>query len=183
MKRSNWMDFTPLLDVILILIFVLLINIQIDEAHSKEAYDAAMSELKAENNVLKVQQAQWDDIDIEQAIQAKRDVETFRYLKEKIVLVNISIEGVHNQLFINEEATPLIFYQTMPLTSDERMHQISRIKRTVLEKSHAAGTGDLMLMTLTEDGKAYRFAYLLVRDALLEIVYSDETRRTYLLEF
>ncbi|QUI21925.1 hypothetical protein HZI73_06235 [Vallitalea pronyensis] len=91
-------------------------------------------------------------------------------LSKRYFFVDITLQTSNNQLSINDERTG-IYITFDDVSNDDRKHlkmeQIKESIEKVLENREGGYT--FVLMTLSEEGNVYRYAYNLVWDAIKEI--------------
>lgn len=162
-------DMTPLLDVILILLFAILINSGISQEASKsvdrEAIEALSRSLNAANIELSASKTA-----LKQVLSAPmtfEDIQKYDALKKKVFIVDVRLKGHENAVTLNEHATGIYLLSD----SEKRASQVQQlIKALRAEVQSSAGSNSLTLFTLSEDGAVYRYAYLAAQSALESVV-------------
>lgn len=181
MHKNNWMDFTPLIDVFLILLFVILLNTQIETKKQSQANDAAIEAHHGKINELEVQlEAMQSSMQVQEM--EPFEISKYSYLKEKINVVDVSLRTTNNSLWINNEPTDIYLLYGNQHTPDARNTQKTRIKKALMDALQAQKTTDIMtLFTLEEDGNVYRYAFLLVSESIDELIRELGVHQTFLL--
>ncbi len=181
MHKNNWMDFTPLIDVFLILLFVILLNSQIETKKQSDVYDASIKKHQSQINAMEVK------LEAMQSLMPVSEMEPFdlvkfSYLEEKINVLDVSLRTTSNRLWLNGEPTALYLPYSGQSTPEARNIQKNRIKRMLLDKLQTDKVSPVMtLFTLQEDGTVYRYAYLLVSESIAELIQELGMDRTFFL--
>ncbi len=179
MERNRWLDFTPLLDVFLILLFVLLINRQISENQLENTYAAEVEALIGQNNQLHIALRQLEEQESSGALNRFDDQVKYQFLKEQAIVIDLEIKTTLNRLWINEEPTSIYLVNN----EERRENQKSRIKQELVrEFQRQSGKGTLLLVTLDTDEQVYRYAYLIMQEAAQEWVRERPLPASYVLQ-
>ncbi len=181
MHKNNWMDFTPLIDVFLILLFVILLNSQIETKNQSEVYDTAIENYQSQINALEVKletaESKIPVTDIEPF-----DMVKYSFLEDKINVLDISLRTTGNRLWINNKPTDIYLLFNEQSTPDARTAQKSRIKKALMDELQSEKVSNIMtLFTLEEDGNVYRYAYLLVTESITELIQELGIDQTFFL--
>lgn len=181
MHKNNWMDFTPLIDVFLILLFVILLNSQIETNNQTELYDASIENYQSQINALEVKldtlQSEIPDTEIEPF-----DLVKYSFLEDKINVVDISLKTKSNRLWINDKSTDIYLLYNDQNSLTARTAQKSRIKSALMDELQLGKVSNNMtLFTLEEDGNVYRYAYLLVVESITELIQELGIDQTFFL--
>lgn len=179
MERNRWLDFTPLLDVFLILLFVLLINRQIDQHQMESTYVAEVEALMNQNNQLQIVLKQWEEQENATTLNRLEDQIKYHFLQERAVVIDLELRTELNRLWINEKPTSIYLVNN----DDRRESQKNRIKQELVrEYQLQRGDGTLLLVTLDTDELVYRYAYLMMQEAAQEWVRERPLPESYLLQ-
>lgn len=181
MHKNNWMDFTPLIDVFLILLFVILLNSQIETKNQSEAYDTSIENYQSQINALEVElEAIKSTIPVSEI--EPFDLVKYGFLEDKINVVDVSLRTTGNRLWINDDPTDLYLIFTDQSTPEARSAQKTRIKKVLMDELQSEKVSNIMtLFTLEEDGKVYRYAYLLVTESITELIQELGIDQTFFL--
>ncbi len=179
MERNRWLDLTPLLDVFLILLFVLLINQQISENQLENTYAAEVEALMGQNNQLQIALKQLEEAESSDELNSFENQEKYRFLQEQAVVIDLELKTELNRLWINEQPTSIYLVNN----EDRRENQKSRIKQEMVrEFQRQRGDGPLLLVTLDTDEQVYRYAYLIMQEATQEWVRERPLPESYILQ-
>lgn len=181
MHKNNWMDFTPLIDVFLILLFVILLNSQIETKNQSEAYETTIENYQSQINALEVK---LETIESKMPVSEIEpfDLVKYSFIEDKINVVDISLRTTSNRLWINDEPTNIYLMYNEQITPDARTVQKSRIKKAIMDELQSSKVSNIMtLLTLEEDGNVYRFAYLLVTESITELIQELGIDQTFFL--
>lgn len=203
MKKID-LDFTSLLDIMLILLFVFLLNSNAENIEKEETVNAQIRELQkeqtetvqnllsveAENQLLKAEinekEEQLDNIQsqLEQALSAPRQSRqtwhNYKTIAQKFHFINVRIAAPNNQLYINETAYPLF------ISSEEAQdHELRLAKRkeieNILEKEidQKKGGYQFVLLSSGKDLRIPRLVYTLLWDAIKEVERKYGTEKVF----
>lgn len=165
MKRSSLHDFTPLIDVFLILLFAVLLHAEFSKAQLLDAHTATSEALFSENTHLSLSLKNLiDAIDSEQ-LEAIEDKSKFEFLKNHVTFVDVTIRTRFNQVWINGVSTPYVFY---PPDAHDPLQIREELRKTFADFVNRHPS-DLYVVSLGEDGYAYRYTYLTLQELLQEI--------------
>ena len=179
MHRNHWFDLTPLLDVFLILLFVLLITQQIDEQRIEASYAAEIESLISRNSQMQLLVEEWERQMEADAVEGLEERTKYDFFQTQAVVIDLMIKTEENHLWINNEPTSVY------LTSqeDRRESQKSRIKQLLAEELRQQGdSGALLLVTLNADTEAYRYAYRIMQEAAQQWVRERPLPESYVLQ-
>lgn len=181
MHKNNWMDFTPLIDVFLILLFVILLNSQIETKNQSEAYDTSIKNFQSQINALEVKLEA--NISTTQVSEIEPfDLVKYNFLEDRINVLDVSMRTADNRLWINNKPTDIYLSYKDQSTPDARTTQKNRIKRALMDELQSEKVSNIMtLFTLEEDGTVYRYAYLLVSESIIELIQELGIDQTFLL--
>ena len=179
MERNRWLDFTPLLDVFLILLFVLLINRQISEHQLESTYAAEVESLMGQKNQLQIALKQLEEKESSDTLSRLEDQVKYHFLQERAVVIDLELKSELNRLWINENPTSIYLVNN----EERRESQKNRIKQELVREFQGQrGEGNLLLVTLDTDELVYRYAYLIMQEAAQEWVRERPLPESYLLQ-
>lgn len=175
MKRSSPMDFTPLIDVFLILLFAILLNTNTADANQ---FEAENQQLLSENTTLTVQLEKLESQLGKPMLTAIEDYSKLTFVQDRLLMLDVTIRTPHNQIWIDENPTPIVLKRDSAPSLEERLALIESIQTTLLQTIETS-TKDTSVIVLSvgEDGNAYRYAYLLLEEALMTL--KDKTKGTF----
>lgn len=181
MQKSNWMDFTPLIDVFLILLFVILMN---STAEKDALAEAQTLETQYFQEIINQQGSIIDSLESQLSLQPDLlDSVTYAFLRERVAIVPLELKTQNNQLWVDNSPTDLYLLYNDQNTPALRARQKNQIKQELTAYLQDKTSGkSLTLFTLTEDGTVYRYAYVLTQEALSELTRELGNDRTYFLE-
>ncbi len=179
MNNNRWFDLTPLLDVFLILLFVLLINRQIDLQQIESSYAAENEALMRQNIQLQLNLEQWERLEDVRGIDTLEERVKYDFLKNQSVVIDLVLQTEANQLWINESPTS-IYLTNQP---ERRENQKNRIQQLLTQEWQNQGeSGALLLVTLDADTETYRYAYQIMREAAEEWVRERSMSEAYVIQ-
>lgn len=175
MRRSNAMDFTPLIDVFLILLFAILLNTHTAESNR---FETENQQLLTENTTLTVQLEKLESQLGKPVLTAIEDQSKLNFLDDKLLMLNVTLRTPHNQVWIDETPTDIVLKSdTMP-SLEIRAELIKSIEKTLLKAIQSSyKTTSVVVISLGEDGHAYRYAYLILEEAMMGL--KNDTDHTY----
>lgn len=168
MKRSRFLDFTPLIDVLLILLFAILLNFQTESVLKTQAQDNQVNELILEKNKLSMTVSQLTEVLDAETLSQIDDYDKLRFLENHMTFLEVTLRTKHNQVWINNKSYPIILNpNNAPLSESERITYSKNIQTTLLNyiKQHSTSS-NIVVVSIGEDGQAYRYAYKLLENAL-----------------
>lgn len=185
MKKID-LDFTSLLDIMLILLFVFLLNSHTETLEKEEAGQIQMAEnlkkiqaAEAENHLLIAEnskkQEQLQDLQrqLEHLLKAPRQSaqtwHNYQTIAQKFYFMNIQITAPDNQLIINEKKHPL-FITTEESQSEEMRIAKRKAIEDILEKEIDGKEGgyQFILLSAGKDLRIPRLVYTLLWEAVKE---------------
>lgn len=180
MKRTSTLDFTPLIDVILILLFAILLNIQTEKTN---LMNTETQVLKNENQILQ------NELDLlkkqmgKPVLNAIEDQSKLDFIKNTILMVDVTLRSKHNQVWVDDTPTPIVLNTGTALSEEEKQKAKTSILDTLIKhiQTHAntGNTSEVIVISIGEDGSAYRFAYQLLESALYELPKSTSSKIYY----
>jgi len=178
-ERNRWLDFTSLLDVFLILLFVLLINRQISEHQLESTYAAEVEALMGQTNQLQIALKQWEEQETTDTLNRLEDQAKYHFLQERAVVIDLELKTELNRLWINDKPTSIYLVKNR----ERRESQKNRIKQELVQEFQGQRSeGTLLLVTLDTDEEVYRYAYLIMQEAAQEWVRERPLSESYLLQ-
>lgn len=196
MNKNSMFDLTPLLDVILILLFAILINGQFERSEADAAYESALSESEAAYERSLAEQATETSrlsseilelnriIDELKAVQdsdlTAADLKKYEALQGLVRILDVRLESRENLVIIDGVRTNLYLLYDELATPEQMAVQRERLK-TLLQERLNLSSG-MVLLTLSEDGQVFRYAYQLVHSVILELVESAGPNRLYYMQ-
>ncbi|SCZ79724.1 hypothetical protein [Acidaminobacter hydrogenoformans] len=176
MKRNLWMDLTPLLDIFLILLFAVLINQNVGQRQLEGSYASAIDRLRAENTQRTLElEALKAELGAEPLGAADERVK-YDFLVEKALVLDVELRGGRNQIWLNDVATS-IYIVDFPERRALQKDAVQTLLNSELQR--LADDDPLLLVTLKADTSAYRYAYLLVLEALREWTGENPLPKSY----
>ncbi|RRD94281.1 hypothetical protein EII17_08670 [Clostridiales bacterium COT073_COT-073] len=185
MKKID-LDFTSLLDIMLILLFVFLLNSHTETLEKEEAGQIQMAEnlkkiqaTESENHLLIAEnskkQEQLQDLQrqLEHLLKAPRQSaqtwHNYQTIAQKFYFMNIQITAPDNQLIINEKKHPL-FITTEESQSEEMRIAKRKAIEDILEKEIDGKEGgyQFILLSAGKDLRIPRLVYTLLWEAVKE---------------
>jgi hypothetical protein len=97
--------------------------------------------------------------------------------------VNIDLKTRNNHVWIEDAPTDLyLLYndQNTPALRAAQKNKIKQVLTTALQANSSGGS--LSLFTLSEDGTVFRYAYVLIEEALSELTREFGSDRTFYIE-
>ena len=189
MNKKSLFDMTPLLDVILILLFAILINGQFERAEAESAYSAELERIELEksetvsamSHELLTLQKTLEDLKLTQdhPVSAE-DIKKYDALKRLVHIIDLRLETRENHLLIDGARTGFYLLYDEVASPEQRILQRDRLKNLIMDR--LGQTTGLILITLSEDGEVFRYAYQLVHGVMLELVQTIGPDRIYYLE-
>lgn len=179
MNQNRWLDLTPLLDVFLILLFVVLINRQIDQFQMENTYAAEVEALMSQNTRLQLDINQWESRMNEELIEAVEDRIKYDSMKERTVMIDLHLKTAVNQIWLNDKPTSL-YLVDLEVRRESQKNRIRQLLREAFEEQ--GGTGVLLLVTLNVDEEAYRYAYRMMQEAAHEFVRERPLPESYVIQ-
>lgn len=189
MNKKSFFDLTPLLDVILILLFAILINGQFERAEAEAVYADKLEQLEAAHAET-IGSMSHELLTLRQRIESLEsaddfewsagDIKKYEALRGLVRVVELRLETRENQLLIDGNRTGFFLLFDELATAEQRATQRDRLKTLIMER--LGRESGLVLMTLSEDGEVFRYAYQLVHGVLLELVQTVGPERIYYLE-
>ena len=196
MNKNSMFDLTPLLDVILILLFAILINGQFERSEADAAYESALSESEgAYERILAEQMAETsrlssEILELNRLIEELREVQDsditatdlkkYEALQGLVRIVDVRLESRENLVMIDGVRTNLYLLYDELGTPEQMEVQKERLKTLLRERLNLSP--GMVLMTLSEDGQVFRYAYQLVHTVILELVESTGPNRLYYMQ-
>lgn len=177
MKRTSTLDFTPLIDVILILLFAILLNIQTEKTNFQNTETQA---LKNENQILENQLSALKSQMGKPVLNAIEDRSKLDFIKENILMLDVTLRSKHNQVWIDDAPTSIVLNTGGPFSDEEKQKATLSILEILSKriKTHSK-TSDVIVISIGEDGNAYRYAYQLLEDALYELPNTTSSKIYY----
>ena len=176
MKRNLWMDLTPLLDIFLILLFAVLINQSVGERQLEGSYASAIDSLRAENTQRTLELETLKAALGAEPLGAADERIKYDFLVEKALVLDVELRSDRNQLWLNGEATSIYI---VDLPERQALQKAAIKARLSSELQRLADEAPLLLVTLKADTRVYRYAYLLVREALGEWIDEKPLPKSY----
>lgn len=177
MKRTSTLDFTPLIDVILILLFAILLNMQTEKSNFQ---NAETQNLKNQNQILENQLKTLQNQMGKPVLEAIEDKSKLDFVKDNILMIDVTLRTRHNQVWIDDTPTPIVLNSGGLLSEEEKENAARRILDTLIKQiqthSHAS---DVVVISIGEDGNAYRYAYQLLEDALYKLPKNSSSKIYY----
>lgn len=181
MQKAKWMDFTPLIDVFLILLFVILINSTVEKTSMAQDQKMEVQSLQA---VINQQVSTIESLESKLMPQPESmNPEISDFLAEQVTIVNIDLKTRNNHVWIEDAPTDLyLLYndQNTPALRAAQKNKIKQVLTTALQANSSGGS--LSLFTLSEDGAVFRYAYVLIEEALSELTRELGSDRTFYIE-
>lgn len=185
MKKID-LDFTALLDIMLILLFVFLLNSHVDRAETEaqaqaqitqyqEKYEQAKAEQELLNIEIQKQEAQRESLQKELAAalsapnQSVQTWHNYQTLAQKVFFINVTITGPANQLLINDRPQALYISLDQALNQDLRQQKQGEIQELLEREMEAQRGHPFILISAGKDLRIPRLAYTLLWDAVKEI--------------
>ena len=187
MNKNNIFDLTPLLDVILILLFAILINGQFERAQATDAYASEIEALNKANQIEAAAQNQEilalkKDLEALEAASESdwtlEDIQTYDALKDITQIINVDLITLQNQLLIDGENTGIYVLKSQ-LDDPAQMETLYNRIQTTLKKHMR--TNQTVLIILEGDTQIYNYAYTFVEKTLLDLVQSTDEERLHFL--
>lgn len=176
MKRNLWMDLTPLLDIFLILLFAVLINQSVGQRQLEGSYASAIDQLRAENTQRTLELEALKAALGAEPLGAADERVKYDFLVEKALVIDVALRSERNQIWLNGKATT-IYIVDLP---ERRALQKAGVQALLdSELQRLADEDPLLLVTLKADTAAYRYAYLLVFEALREWTGENPLPKSY----
>lgn len=187
MNKNNIFDLTPLLDVILILLFAILINGQFERAQAADAYEAEIEALSKANQIESATQNQ-EILALKKELEALEgvseseltleDLQTYDALKEITQIIKVNLVTFQNQLLMDGESTGIYVLKSQ-LDDPAQMDTLyTRIQTTLKRQMRSNQT---VLIILEGDAQIYNYAYTFVEKTLLDLVQSTDEKRLHVL--
>lgn len=176
MKRNLWMDLTPLLDIFLILLFAVLINQSVGQRQLEGSYASAIDTLRSENTLRALElEALKAELGAE-PLEAADERVKYDFLVEKALVLDVALRSERNQIWLNGEATSIYI---VDLPERQGLQKAALQARLNSELQRLADDDPLLLVTLKADTSTYRYAYLLVLEALREWTGENPLPKSY----
>ena len=169
---------TPLLDVILILMFAILINGQFERTQM-EASDINESNALSEQ-IIELSQNVEDLKALVDSPITSEDLKKYDALKDLVKIIDVRLETSENALTLDGVKTNVYLLYDGLSTPNQIDAQKNRLSTLFLEKMQQPS--GVALITLKEDGEVYRYAYQLVHNVILELVKEQGRDKLYYVE-
>lgn len=187
MNKNNIFDLTPLLDVILILLFAILINGQFERAQATDAYEAEMQALSAANQTQAAAQNQ-EILALKKELEALtavsetdwtlEDLQTYDALKDITQIIKVNLVTLQNQVLLDGENTGIYILKSQ-LDDPAQMETLYTRVHTTLKRQMRAN--QTVLIILEGDTQIYNYAYTFMEKTLLDLVQTTDEKRLHLL--
>ena len=158
-KRQILVELTPLLDVILIMLFVLLVQ----SKTQVQAAEVDRAEAESESAVLKVELESVKNV----LEEAKRRERTLGIVDEKSAIVTVSvIESSPRRILIESDGGTVTYVSLDSGRSDTARERFIGALRSIIEEG---GTESAFLVFQYDRNGIYNSEYELIKDAVLEL--------------
>lgn len=182
-QRSKLVDLTPLLDVVLILLFALMMVISSEnDAARKQAKEAEQEGETYRQKAVELQENVKDmeaQINQYEALLERYPLDTsdtaltltqMEYIAQGYVLINVSVDSADNsRLYVNQEETNILIDTSLRGDSAYVQGLKSRIQDELIETMQQEGRSKNVLVTLIQDASMTVFAYELIEDAVNDL--------------
>lgn len=205
MRNNMKIDLTPLLDVMMIIIFAVLMSIQkehMDMKQSSKDYSKSLESLSKENQSLYEKNKDLErilsqynrylsqfitdedeNISLNNPEAFKEEILKYNSIKPKFSFIDIELKTKDNNLYINQQKTNIYIFFEQVSKEESR----TSLKRSIQEAIEAQlqvekGSTPLYLISLKDDGTVYRYAYTLVWEVIKDIEKKYGSDRIFKLE-
>jgi hypothetical protein len=205
MRNNKYIDLTALLDVMMIILFAVLMNIQTEnieikqisqdnaksieilsiENHDLIKQNKALEKVLSEFNLSLAQFITMDNknISLDNPEAFREEILKYNVVKSRFSFIDVHLKTNSNHLYINEQGTNIyIFYEQV---SDPARR--TSLKASIQEAIEAQlqlhnSNKPFYLLSLKEDGTVYRYAYTLVWEVIKDIESKYGPDRIFKLE-
>lgn len=192
MQREKLIDLTPLLDILMIILFAVLMNVQAEKSVSEEtAKEQAqvIEELSKTNRGLVREQealegertkittflSEWVEIEddavrVTQPEGLREELIKYETIRDKILFVDVALQTKENKLFINDK-TAYIYIPYSQVSDKAKRETLKGRIQDLIEEELSLGGGDknFYVISLKDDGEVYRYAYQVVWEVIKDI--------------
>lgn len=187
MNKNTLFDLTPLLDVILILLFAILINGQFERAQAVELYEdeiealyqSSQMEISKKNQEIMALKSTLKDLQFASETEwSLEDVRTYEALKDITQIITVRLVSLQNQILLNDENSGIYILKSQ-IDDLVQMENLKLRIQTAIKKQMR--TNQPVLIILEGDTLIYNYAYNFVERVLLDLVQSTDDTRVHLL--
>ena len=192
MQREKLIDLTPLLDILMIILFAVLMNVQAEKSVSEEtAKEQAqvIEELsKTNRDLVREQEAlegeltkittflsEWVEMEdnafrVTQPEELREELIKYETIRDKIFFVDVALQTKSNKLFINDK-TAYIYIPYSQVSDKAKRETLKGRIQDLIEEELPLGGGEksFYVISLKDDGEVYRYAYQVVWEVIKDI--------------